>query len=172
MQKYHVMSMINLTTANDPAKKNTALLLMGCPEVPVQMGIGIYLAHKLNASGWSVATAGNPAVLNLLRTSDPEKHYVKKMLDLDRCIEDIVEKKQTFDLCVVFAHNDAGISYAATMHHILPSHLVVIIFGKNAEELGEQVDFPCDTIVEKAVHNPAELKKKVNEVFAWPASTN
>ncbi|MDI6719083.1 MAG: DUF1890 domain-containing protein [Methanomicrobiales archaeon] len=156
---------------NYDEEKGTALLLMGCPEVPVQMGIALYLAHLLNREGWNVSVAGNPSVLNLLRVSDPQKHYVRRLIDLDRCIEGIVEKKQRYDLCVVFAHNDAGISYAATMHHILPSRLVTVVFGRNAENLGGQIDFPSETIVEKAVHNPSGLRRKIDEVFRWPAST-
>jgi len=151
---------------------HSALLLMGCPEVPVQTGIGLYLAHMLNAHGWDVLTAGNPSVLSLMRVSDPEKHYIRKMIDLDRCIGDIVEKRRDFDLIFVFAHNDAGISYAATMHHLSTGRLIVIVFGRTAEALGAQIDFPCETIVEKAVHNPNELKKKIDGVFGWHASTN
>jgi len=152
--------------------QNHAVLIMGCPEVPVQMGIGIYCAHMLNTHGWEVTTAGNPSVIHLLRAADPERHYVKKVMDLDKCIEDLAEKRRAFDLAVVFAHNDAGISYAATVRHLSPSRLVVVIFGRNAEDLAQQIDFPCETIAEKAVHNPAELKKKMNEVFGWRASTS
>jgi threonyl-tRNA synthetase len=126
----------------------------------------------LNTHGWEVSTAGNPSVLSLFRAADPQKHYVKKMIDLDRCIGDIVEKKTDFDLCVVFAHNDAGISYAATMHHISRARLVVVVFGRDADTLGNLIEFPCERIVERAVHNPNELKRKVNEVFGWHASTN
>jgi threonyl-tRNA synthetase len=157
---------------DEPPTQKRALLLMGCPEVPVQTGIGLYIAYLLNALGWDVKTAGNPSVLQLFRVSDPEKHYIRKVVDLDKCIGDIVEKHQEYELCIVFAHNDAGISYAATMHHILKSRLMVVIFGRNAETLAGQVDFPCEKIVEKAVHNPMELKKKINEAFGWHASTS
>ncbi|MDD1676488.1 MAG: DUF1890 domain-containing protein [Methanomicrobiales archaeon] len=149
-----------------------ALLLMGCPEVPVQTGIGLYLGWLLNSIGWDVKTAGNPSVLQLFRVSDPEKHYIRKIMDLDKSIADIVENGEQYDLCVVFAHNDAGISYAATMHHLLKGRLMVIVFGRNAETLASQIDFPCEKIVEKAVHNPMVLKKKINEAFGWRASTS
>ncbi len=147
-----------------------ALLLMGCPEVPVQMGIGIYLAHMLRTHGRDVTVAGNPSVLQLLRTSDPGRCYVTSMTDLDRCIGEIVEKRRDYDLVIVFAHNDAGISYAATMRHISGGRIILLIFGRNAEALAGQVDFPCETIVAVAVHNPIELKKKIDEAFRWRAS--
>jgi hypothetical protein len=149
---------------------HNALLVMGCPEVPVQMALGLSIADGLKKRGAEVTVAGNPAVLGLLRASDPDRHYLGKMVVLERCIGEIVEKKRTADLCVAFAHNDAGISYAATIHHLLPCRLVVVIFGRNAEELAKTVDFPCDLVVEKAVHNPAVLMKKVKGVFGWDAS--
>ena len=152
------------------ARKKHALLVMGCPEVPVQMAVGLYIGRNLMKDGAEVVVTGNPSVLNLVRASDPDHHYLEKMIALDRCIGEIVEKKRTADLCVAFAHNDAGISYAATMRHLIPGRLIVIIFGRNAGELAKAVDFPCEMIVEKAVHNPVQLQKKVKEVFRWDVS--
>jgi threonyl-tRNA synthetase len=155
---------------DNTAKPAQAVLLLGCPEVPVQMAIALYMAHRLKSQGTKILAAGNPAVLNLLKVSDPEKHYLPAMMVLEKFIEEIVEKKWGCDLCVVFAHNDAGVQYAGTMRHLLPeTRLVVILFGKTPEELEKTVTFPCETIVDKAVHNPMQLKKKINEVFGWPA---
>jgi threonyl-tRNA synthetase len=156
--------------SDSDAKKKHALLVMGCPEVPVQMAIGLYIGRNLREDGMEVVVTGNPAVLNLVRASDPDHHYLEKMLVLDRCIGEIVEKKLTADLCVAFAHNDAGISYAATMRHLVPGRLVVIVFGRNAEDLAKSIDFPCEMVVEKAVHNPVQLQRKVKGVFGWDAS--
>jgi threonyl-tRNA synthetase len=154
-----------------PAEKpilGKALLILGCPEVPVQQALALHIAYNLRKHGAMVHVAGNSAVLNLLKVSDPEKRYLPEMNVLEKCIEEIVEKKRDCELCVVFAHNDAAISYAATMRHLLPSsRLVVIIFGKDPEPLLASVDFPCEKIVEKAVHNPMQLRKKINEVFGW-----
>ena len=87
---------------------------------------------------------------------------------LEKCIQEIIEKRRDCGLCIVFAHSDAGIAYAATMRHLLPaSRFVVIIFGKDPEPLAALIDFPCEKIVEKAVHNPMQLRKKINEVFGW-----
>ena len=74
------------------------------------------------------------------------------------------------DLVVSFAHNDAGISYAATVRHVSPSRLYLIIFGKEAEALAGLAEFECEKIVERAVHNPIQLKKKIDGVFGWVAS--
>jgi hypothetical protein len=147
-----------------------ALMVLGCPEVPVQQALALHLSFQLRNHGFTVHATGNPAVLNLLKVSDPEKRYLPEMSILEKCIGEIVEKKRSSDICIVFAHSDAGISYAATMCHLLPaSRLVVIIFGKDPETLAATADFPCEKIVEKAVHNPMKLKKMINEVFGWAA---
>ena len=146
------------------------LIVLGCPEVPVQQALALHLAYNFRKRGAVVHATGNPAVLNLLKVSDPEKQYLPEMNVLEKCIEEIVGKMRDSDICIVFAHSDAGISYAATMRHLLPSsRLVVIIFGKDPDTLVGLADFPCEKIVEKAVHNPMQLKKKINEVFGWGA---
>ena len=152
-----------------PGQK-TALLLLGCPEVPVQMGIALYLAGRLEKSGTRVTVAGNPSVIQLARVSDPDQHYVKRVMNLERAMADLIEGRTHPDLTVAFAHNDAGISYAATVRHVSDSPLYLIIFGREAEELAALAEFDCEKIVEKAVHNPAQLKKKIDGVFGWAAS--
>jgi len=72
---------------------------MGCPEVPVQMSVVLYLSNKLNKSGRDVTVAGTDAALKLLKVADIEGHYVEKTMDVDQCIADIVEKKINFDCC-------------------------------------------------------------------------
>jgi threonyl-tRNA synthetase len=150
--------------------QRTALLLLGCPEVPVQMGIALYLAGRLERDGFSVTVAGNPSVIQLIRVSDPDQHYIRRVMNLDRAMADLIEKRMHPDITVAFAHNEAGISYAATVRHVSASTLYLIIFGKEAEELAGIAEFQCEKIVERAVHNPAQLKKKIDGVFGWAAS--
>jgi threonyl-tRNA synthetase len=150
--------------------ERTALLLLGCPEVPVQMGIALYLAGQLEKSGIRVTMAGNPSVIQLARVSDPDRHYVKKVMNLEKAMADLIEGRMHPDLTVAFAHNEAGISYAATVRHVSPSRLYLIIFGREAEELAGLAEFDCEKVVERAVHNPAQLKKKIDGVFGWAAS--
>jgi threonyl-tRNA synthetase len=159
-----------MTDTHSTPAPGTALVVLGCPEVPVQQALALHLSHQLRTHGYAVHATGNPAVLNLLKVSDPEKRYLPELNILEKCIEEIVEKKRSADLCIVFAHSDAGIAYAATLRHLLPAaRLVVIIFGKDPETLAATADFPCEKIVEKAVHNPMQLKKKINGVFGWAA---
>jgi hypothetical protein len=143
----------------------SALLVMGCPEVPVQMSMVIYLSHKLSKSGWDVTVAGTDAAVKLLKAADPESYYVKKTVDLDEMIADIVEKKVDFDICFAFMHSDAGMTYGATFSAISKARLFAVVFGKNAEALGESIDYPAEKIVAKATHNPNPLKNKIDKVI-------
>ena len=70
-----------------------------------------------------------------------------------------------FDLCFAFAHSDAGIAYAGTVSYISKAELYLLLFGRGAEDLAETVEFDCIKLVAKAVHNPAPLKKLIDEVI-------
>lgn len=147
------------------AKK--ALLLLGCPELPVQTSLALYLVKKLKDAEMEVIVAGTESALRLLNVSDPNGCYVTldKMVNLDTCIESLAEKRMDFDLCTVFVHNDAGLSYLATMKSISNAQLFALIFGTDAESLAEQIEFSCTKLVAKAVHNPLPLKKMIDETM-------
>ena len=140
------------------------LLMMGCPEVPIQTSIALYLSHKLTNSGLDVTVAGTDAATRLLKVSDSDGHYAKKLVDLDKTLEDIIEKRTDFDICFAFMHNDAGMTYAATMGAISQAKLYSIVFGRHAETLAETIEFDCEKIVATAVHNPVQLKNKLDKV--------
>ncbi|MCX9011617.1 MAG: DUF1890 domain-containing protein [Candidatus Methanoperedens sp.] len=145
-----------------------ALLMMGCPELPVQTAAALYIANRLNREGFEVIAAGNNAAISLLLNSDPDRHYVKKVLDLDRCIANLAEKKMEFDLCFVFIHSDSGISYLATVKSLSKAKTVAIIFGK---EIAPLIEASGDSIImaAKAVHNPTPLRAKIDGVKSWAA---
>lgn len=153
-----------------------ALLLLGCPEVPVQTSIALHLLDTLNRAGMRVSVAGTAAALELLNVSDPMGHYVDTaaMIHLDTCIASLAEKRSDFDVCFIFVHNDAGISYLATIQSISKAKLFAIIFGNDAESISGQIDFKCEKLVAKTVHNPLPLKKKlddkIKEVKQWAVS--
>lgn len=147
-----------------------ALLMMGCPELPVQTAAALYIANKLNREGFEVTVAGNPAAIGLLLNSDPERHYLKKVMELDRCIATLAEKKQDFDLCFVFIHSDTGISYLATVKSLSKAKTVAVIFGKDIEPLIE-ASGDSMIIAAKAVHNPAPLRAQIDGVKSWAALT-
>ncbi|MFA5331328.1 MAG: DUF1890 domain-containing protein [Methanoregula sp.] len=147
--------------------KKTALLVLGCPQVPVQTSIALYLANRFTKAGMAPVIAGNKAANTLLVVADPDRRYLGEVMDLDRAIGQISEKKRDFDRCIVFIHNDAGVSYAATMGAISKARLYVLVYGEHYEEILGQITFPCIKTGAKAVHNPMPLKKALDEVAPW-----
>ncbi len=151
-----------------------ALLVMGCPEVAVQTSLVIYTSHLLSNIGCQVLIAGNNSALELTRMADPEGHYIKSTADLDATIGDLAQKVFEPDICYVFIHNDAGISYLATVNALISGEAVGVIFGHEPQKLVtqcEEADLTC--IWAKAVHNPRPLKSKLKrEVDRWSASTS
>jgi len=154
-------------------EEKKALIVLGCPEVPVQNSLAVFTAYQLKKNGYSVLIAGNPAVMKLLMTSDPEKYYISSITTLEKAVEDITENGELFDLCLAFAHSDAGISYAATMRYLLPgARFVTIVFGRDAEKIGGLIEYDGEAIVEVAVHNPMPIRKKMSELLGWAATKN
>ncbi|WP_321506442.1 DUF1890 domain-containing protein [uncultured Methanoregula sp.] len=158
-----------MVSEKTPADPETALLVLGCPQVPVQTSIALYLINRLNQAGLVPVAAGNKAANTLLVVADPDRHYLKEVMDLDRAVAQISDKKRDFDRCFVFIHNDAGVSYAATMSAISKAKLYVIIYGEHYDEQVKKIEFPCTVIAAKAVHNPLPLKKAIDEVKPWAA---
>ena len=156
-------------TGEPTTPPKTALLVLGCPQVPVQTSIALYLINRLKKAGITPVVAGNKAANTLLVVADMDRHYLGEVMDLDRTVALIADKKRDFDLCFVFIHNDAGVSYAATMGAISKAKLYVLIYGEHFEEQVKKIDFPCTTIAAKAVHNPLPLKKALDEVKPWDA---
>ncbi|MGB7789082.1 DUF1890 domain-containing protein [Methanoregula sp.] len=152
-----------------PPRTLTALLVLGCPQVPVQTSIAFYLISRLKKAGITPVVAGNKAANTLLVVSDPDRHYLGEVMDLDRAVAMITEKKRDFDRCFVFIHNDAGVSYAATMGVISGAKLYALVYGEHFDEQVKKIDFPCTVIAAKAVHNPLPLKKAIDEVAPWAA---
>ncbi|MDI9394142.1 MAG: DUF1890 domain-containing protein [Euryarchaeota archaeon] len=141
------------------------LLMMGCPEIPIQTSIALYLSHKLTNLGFDVTVAGTTAATRLLKVSDYDGHYAKKLVDLDKTLEDIIEKRNDFDICFAFMHNDSGMTYAATVSAISQARIYSIVFGRHTEELAQTIEFDCEKIVTQDVHNPVRLKNKLDKVM-------
>ncbi len=159
-----------MTDATVDVRAKQALLVLGCPQVPVQTTIALYLTSQLRKRGVIPVIAGNRAARTLVELSDPSRHYIGEVLDLDRCIAELAEKKRDFDLDFVFIHNDSGVVYAATIRGISRGALVTVIFGEHAEEVAGTIDFPCEKIIAKAAHNPMPLKQKLDEMLPWAIS--
>ncbi|MCK9319117.1 DUF1890 domain-containing protein [Methanoculleus sp.] len=150
--------------------EKTALILLGCPQVPVQTSMALYLVHGLKEHGIRPVIAGTVAARKLMEVADPGRHYLEEMADLDETIDEITGKQRDFDLCFVFIHNDSGVAYAGTMAYISKARVYALLFGEHAEDLVEEIEFPCEVVAAKAVHNPMPLKRKLDEVMQWAVS--
>ena len=157
-------------TSEQVNNEKSAVLVLGCPQVPVQTGIALYLISALRKKGVRTVIAGNRAARTLVEVSDPERHYVGEVMDIDRYIGEIAEKKRAFDYHFIFIHNDAGVSYAATVQAITGKTVVALIYGEHFQEIAGMITFPCEKIAAKAVHNPMPLKNKLDEVLPWVVS--
>jgi len=144
-----------------------ALILLGCPQVPVQTSMALYLVHNLAQRGIRPVIAGTPAARKLMEVADPGRHYLEEMTDIDAAIDEITEKRRDFDLCFVFIHNDSGVAYAGTMAYISEARVYALIFGEHAEDLAGEIEFPCEVVAAKATHNPMPLKRRLDEVMQW-----
>jgi hypothetical protein len=51
------------------------------------------------------------------------------------------------------------------MSAISQAKMYSIVFGRNAEALAETIEFDCEKIVTKDVHNPVRLKSKLDKVM-------
>lgn len=159
-----------MTSSSDTGRERTALLLLGCPQVPVQTSMALYLVHMLKEQGIEPVVAGTPSARRLLEVADPDRHYLGEMADLDRVIDEITGRVRDFDSCFVFIHNDSGIAYAGTMAYISGAKLYALLFGEAAEDLVDEIEFSCEIVAARAVHSPMPLKRKLDEVMGWVAS--
>jgi hypothetical protein len=149
------------------SQSRTALLVMGCPKVPVQTSLVLYLANRMKKTGIRTIIAGTPSARQIIRVADSDGHYIMEMRDLDLVIGQLADGELKVSESYVFVHNDAGVSYAATMHSLTKAPTTAIIFGEEAVALTEEITFPCTIIAEPAIHNPMPLKKKIDEAAPW-----
>lgn len=146
------------------------LLLLGCPQIPVQSPIVLYVADLLKDLGKTPVVAANPSAKQLIAASDPKKHYVKEYRDVDRTIRDLADGTAAYPLIISFIHNDAGLTYTATAAALAPqSLLVTILFGEHAYDIAGEIEFPTEKIVAPVTHNTRPLLVKIDEVLEWAA---
>jgi hypothetical protein len=133
--------------------------------------MALYLVHMLRQQGIRSVVAGTPAARRLLEVADPGRHYLGEVVGLDGVIDEITGKVRDFDLCFVFIHNDSGIAYAGTMAYISRARLYALLYGEAAEDLVDEIEFPCEVVAARAVHSPMPLKRRLDEVMQWAAAS-
>jgi len=139
----------------------------GVPKVPVQTSLVLYLAGRMKKAGVHTIIAGTPSARQLIRVADVDGHYITDLKDRDQFIGLLADGELTVSENYVFIHNDAGVSYAASIQSITGAPTSAIIFGEEAGQVAGEITFPCRIIAEPATHNPMKRKKKIDEAAPW-----
>lgn len=145
-----------------------ALILIGCPESPSQTPLAIYASYKLSNLGYKVTIASTPAASKLIEVSDPEEHYVKNKINIDKSLSDL--KKDQYDLLLGLIPKDAAASYFVTFYHILETQSIAIIFEKDStilENLTKTVEENTDSniVSVRAYHNPTPIRVQFDKII-------
>ena len=148
-----------------------ALILLGCPQVPVQTSIALWLCAALNTRGVPCLVGGTPAARALLEVADPDRHYLTETGDLDAIIDAIAEGTREVDAVFVLVHNEAAVAYTATMVALGSGTTYALVFGGETEErIGDLAEVDCHIIAAEGSHNPRPLRRQVQEVLdTWDA---
>lgn len=144
------------------------LILAGCPQIPVQSPLILYIADYIKDAGHTPILASNPSARQLIKASDPKGHYISKFKDLDRAISEIADGKVSYGAVITMIHNDAGLSYSSTAAALLPNSLIIsVIFGEHAYELSEEIEYDTERVAAPVSHNTKPILAGLEEVLEW-----
>ena len=119
--------------------------------------------------GYDVTVSSNPAAGKILDVSDPEGVYVKKRVDIEKCLDEIEEGD--YDLLVGCVHKDAAATYFITYYHILKCKALAIVFSRDGDEVAEFVSMIEESgsnaviAAVRAFHNPSPIKVKFDKAI-------
>lgn len=148
-----------------------ALILIGCPQIPVQSPLVLYIADFLHDAQLTPVVASNPSAKQLVRTSDPKGHYVSVYRDLEKTVADISSGTVSYPLIISLVHNDAGLTYTSTVAALAPSATIVtLFFGEHAYDLADEAAYPTEKITAPLTHNVKGLIPHLEEVLEWAVS--
>ncbi|GAB7016705.1 DUF1890 family protein [Methanogenium cariaci] len=153
-----------------PKKPDTALILLGCPQVPIQTSAALYLSGMLRKKDVAVTIGGTKAARALLEIADIDQIYTGKIQDIDAVINAMADKTFDADVSLVLVHNEAGVAYAATIQALTSGTVVAVVFGgETLARMNELKETGCPAIFAQGSHNPLPLKRKIDEVISWDA---
>ena len=151
-------------------KPDSALLLLGCPQVPIQTSAALYLSGMLCRQDVDVTIAGTRAARKLVEIADIDAVYTGTLQDIDAVIDSMSDGVFSTDVSFVFVHNEAGVAYAATLQAISSGNVVAIVFGSETQaRMNELDEIECPAVSAQGSHNPLPLKRKIDGVLSWDA---
>lgn len=156
-----------------PTKPDTALILLGCPQIPIQTSAALYLSGILNKKDVDVTIGGTKAARSLIQIADIDGIYTGGpggIKDLDAVIDKMADGTFDADVSFVFVHNEAGVAYTATLQALSSGTVIAVVFGGETEaRMNELTEIGCPAVMAKGSHNPLPLKRKIDEVVSWDA---
>jgi len=151
-------------------KPDSALILLGCPQVPIQTSAALYLSGMLTRQQVNVTIAGTKAARALVEIADIDAVYTGAVQDIDLVINRMAEGAFDADVSFVFVHNEAGVAYAATVQALSSGTVIAVVFG--SETMARKIELEeidCPVIAAQGSHNPLPLKRKIDGVLSWDA---
>lgn len=143
------------------------LIFIGCPQIPAQSPLVLYIADFIKDAGHNPVVASNPSARQLVKASDMKGHYVKDYKDVERTINEIADGLK-YKLIISLIHNDAGLTYTSTVAALSPdSTIVSVFFGEHAYDLENECGYETEKIVAPVTHNTRPLLAKLDEVLEW-----
>ena len=156
-----------------PTKPDTALILLGCPQIPIQTSAALYLSGILNKKNVTVTIGGTKAARALVEIADMDGVYTGGdggIQDIDTVIATMAEGTFDTDVSFVFVHNEAGVAYTATIQAISSGTVIAVVFGgETMIRMNELKEIGCPAVSAQGSHNPLPLKRKIDEVVSWDA---
>lgn len=151
-------------------KPNSALILLGCPQVPIQTSAALYLSGMLCKEQVDVTIAGTKAARALVEIADIDAVYTGNVQDIDTVINQMADGIFNTDVSFIFVHNEAGVAYAATVQAVSPGKVIAVVFGSETlARKAELEEIGCSMIAAQGSHNPLPLKRKIDGVLSWDA---
>ncbi|WP_165077464.1 DUF1890 family protein [Methanogenium sp. MK-MG] len=151
-------------------KPDTALILLGCPQVPIQTSAALYLSGMLRKKDVAVTIGGTKAARALLEIADIDRIYTGDIQDIDTVIDNMADGTFDADVSFVLVHNEAGVAYTATIQALSSGTVVAVVFGSETlARMNELTEIGCPAVSAQGSHNPLPLKRKIDEALSWDA---
>jgi hypothetical protein len=141
----------------------TALILLGCPQVPVQTSMALYLVHGLKQQGIRPVVAGTRR-RKTDEVDDPGGTTLRRMADLRHDFYEITEKERTSS-SVSSSSTTTPIAYAGTRP--TSQGALYALLSEHAEDLVDEIELPLEVVAAKpAQPHPAEAETRRGDARA------
>ncbi|HJJ46733.1 MAG TPA: DUF1890 family protein [Methanocorpusculum sp.] len=118
-----------------------ALIFIGCPQISVPSPLALYIVDFPRNAGLEPIVAANPSAKQLVKMSDPKRHYITKYHNLEKTFGDLADGAISYPP-ISLIHNNVALTFTATISTVSHASLMPpIFFGEHAYELADEVKF-------------------------------